>query len=60
MAVQTIADSDRHSAIDAMLPLTGIVAAALLMAVGNLLESDTVFLLASAVLLGSGILYFKK
>ena len=52
--------SVKLSAIDAMLPLLGIVAAALLMAVGNMLESDSVFLVASAVLLGSGVLYFKK
>ena len=52
--------SVKLSAIDAMLPLLGIVAAALLMAVGNMLESESVFLVASAILLGSGVLYFKK
>ena len=52
--------SVKLSATDAMLPLLGIVAAALLMAVGNMLESESVFLVASAILLGSGVLYFKK
>ncbi len=52
--------SVKLSAIDAMLPLLGIVAAALLMAVGNMLESESVFLVASAILLGSGVMYFKK
>ena len=52
--------SVKLSATDAMLPLLGIVAAALLMAVGNMLESESVFLVASAILLGSGVMYFKK
>ncbi|MHC1759863.1 MAG: hypothetical protein AB9917_10165 [Negativicutes bacterium] len=43
-----------------MLPLLGVVAAALLMAVANAIDNDTMFLVSSIMLLVFGVKYFKQ
>jgi hypothetical protein len=43
-----------------MIPLIGLLTAAVLMAFGNLVENNTVFLAGSVVFLLCGIAYFKR
>ena len=43
-----------------MIPLIGILVAALLMATGNLFENDALFLAGSVLLLICSLLYFQR
>jgi len=43
-----------------MLPILGLLAACVLMAIGNVLENDTIFLLSSIMLVVFGVMYFKR